>query len=128
MAHGAPSINPEVAAVQLTAASTSSTKSTATPPTSAVDAVVVAVQLALQKQSCAGCNPGAADGKAGKNTKAAVVAYQKFKGLTVNDNPKDPATLKSLGVTVGGAPVNSAQQAAPVGAAAGEEEDPRTTA
>lgn len=92
-----PSIKPEVAATQLS--NTSDAKQTATKTLgSAVDATVVAVQLALQRQNCAGCNPGEADGIVGKQTTAAVLAYQKASGLTPNGNPKDPKTMENLGV------------------------------
>ena len=57
------------------------------------DPTIMAVQKAL------GISP--ADGLEGPITKMAVSAYQKGKGLTVNGNPKDPDTVKDLGLNAG---------------------------
>ena len=89
----------------------SSTTATAAPAKSAVhagDPAVAAVQTALRKQTCPGCDPGSADGIAGLHTVAAVQAYQKAAGLDVNGNPADPATLQRLGVPHGAEPADAA--------------------
>jgi hypothetical protein len=106
-----PPVQPEAAAVQLSAGSQK--QGATTPPAPTPDPVVKAVQEALQKQVCAGCNPGTADGINGSKTTAAMKAYQAANGLTVNGNPKDSATMKSLGVVAPAADAAPAPAPAP---------------
>lgn len=68
------------------------------------DPTVLAVQKALLKAGCAGCNPGRVDGIIGSDTTDAVRAYQTLEKLPVNGDPKDPETLKKLGIGLPAAP------------------------
>jgi len=68
------------------------------------DPTVLAVQKALLKPGCTGCNPGRADGIIGPDTIDAVRAYQTSHSIPVNGDPKDPETLKALGIALPAAP------------------------
>ena len=68
------------------------------------DPTVLAVQKALLKLGCTGCNPGRIDGIIGSDTTDAVRAYQALQKLPVNGDPKDPETLTRLGIALPVAP------------------------
>jgi hypothetical protein len=92
---------PALQPINPTATQTGSTtpKSPTGGSTPQVNATIVAVQLALQKESCTGCKDTVADGLTGPKTTAAVKAYQTSKNLPVNGDPLDAKTLQALGVT-----------------------------
>jgi peptidoglycan hydrolase-like protein with peptidoglycan-binding domain len=91
-------VRPDIYSAQSQGGGKSGNQSPAPAPTPKKDPIVEQVQKALQKEMCAGCRPKNVDGINGPDTKAAIEAYQRSKGLNVNGDPKDPAVLKALGI------------------------------
>lgn len=114
-ASGPKPITPEAATMQLAAASTGKPNATTLPKGEAgpkPDPTILKVQYALKSKSCAGCDPGAADGILGPETMAAVANYQRSAGLPVNGNPEDHDLLTNLGIAQPAAPAHPAPAAA----------------
>ncbi|MFI4999650.1 MAG: peptidoglycan-binding protein [Reyranellales bacterium] len=63
------------------------------------DATILAVQKALNSQTCPGCGGLVADGIDGEKTKAAIIAFQKASGITPADGTLSPKTKENLGVS-----------------------------